>query len=163
MLSDEWKNKYINKQMFVGSTQGGISFAYVSSTFTQQNQGHHRHLLQQLLFCATNICLKLWELENESEYFSLNKHPQRTGLVWLMHVCEVASVMSDSATLWTVAHQAPLSTGFSRQEYWSGLSLPSKSPASPALAGRFFTTESLGKLLAYWWLFVVVVVLRTFT
>ena len=29
--------------------------------------------------------------------------------------------MSDSATLWTIAHQDPLSTGFSRQKYWSGL------------------------------------------
>ena len=28
------------------------------------------------------------------------------------------------ATLWTVAHQAPVSMGFSRQEYWSGLSFP---------------------------------------
>ena len=27
-------------------------------------------------------------------------------------------------TLWTVAHQAPVSLGFSRQEYWSGLPLP---------------------------------------
>ena len=33
--------------------------------------------------------------------------------------------MSDSVTPWTVAHQAPLSMGFSRQEYWSGLSFPS--------------------------------------
>ena len=34
--------------------------------------------------------------------------------------------MSDSfATLWTIAHQAPLSMGFSRQEYWSGLPFPS--------------------------------------
>ena len=32
--------------------------------------------------------------------------------------------MSNSATLWTVAHQAPLSVGFSRQEYWSGLPCP---------------------------------------
>ena len=31
------------------------------------------------------------------------------------------SVMSDSVTPWTVAHQAPLSLGFSRQEYWRGL------------------------------------------
>ena len=39
-------------------------------------------------------------------------------------VCEVTSVVSDScATLWTVARQAPLSTGFFRQKYWSGLSL----------------------------------------
>ena len=52
-------------------------------------------------------------------------------------------------TPWTVAHQAPLSIGFSRQEYWSGLPFPSPGdlpdpgiePASPALAGGFFTTE----------------------
>ena len=55
------------------------------------------------------------------------------------------------AALWTVAHQAPLSMGFSRQEYWYGLPyLPSEvlpdpgvepvSLKSPALAGRFFTT-----------------------
>ena len=55
------------------------------------------------------------------------------------------------ATPWTVAHQAPLSTGFSRQEYWSELLLPSPldlpssgikamSLKSPALAGKFFTS-----------------------
>ena len=32
--------------------------------------------------------------------------------------------MSDSETLWTVAHKAPLSVGFSTQEYWSGLPCP---------------------------------------
>ena len=45
------------------------------------------------------------------------------------------------ATPWTVAHQAPLSMGFSRQEYWSGLPFPSLGdlsnpgiePRSPAL------------------------------
>ena len=48
------------------------------------------------------------------------------------------------ATLWAVAHQAPLSTGCPRQEYWSGLPFPPPdpgiepvSPASPAPAGRF--------------------------
>ena len=35
------------------------------------------------------------------------------------------SVMSNSVTSWTVAHQAPLSKGFSRKEYWSGLPFPS--------------------------------------
>ena len=45
------------------------------------------------------------------------------------------------ATAWTVAHQAPQYTGFSRQEYWSGLPcpLPGIEPGSPALAGGFFT------------------------
>ena len=54
---------------------------------------------------------------------------------------------------WTVAHQAPLSMGFPRQEYWSGLSFPPPGdlpdpgiePTSPALAGRFFITEPSGK------------------
>ena len=62
--------------------------------------------------------------------------------------------MSDSfVTPWTVACQAPLSMGFPRQEYWSGLPFPSSGdlpnpgiePSSPALAGGFFTTEPLGK------------------
>ena len=55
------------------------------------------------------------------------------------------------ATPWTVAHQAPLFTGFPRQEYWSGLTFPlpgdlpdpgikPQSLASPALADGFFTT-----------------------
>jgi len=37
--------------------------------------------------------------------------------------------MSDSATPWTAASQAPPSMGFSRQEYWSGVPLPSPSAA----------------------------------
>ena len=53
----------------------------------------------------------------------------------------------------TVAYQAPPSMEFSRQEYWSGLPFPSSGdfpdpgmePMSPALAGRFFTTETPGK------------------
>ena len=55
-------------------------------------------------------------------------------------------------TPWTVAYQAPLSKGFSRQEYWSGLPFPSPGylpnpglePVSLALAGGFFTTEPPG-------------------
>ena len=54
---------------------------------------------------------------------------------------------------WTVAGQAPLSMGFPRQEYWSGLpfnfprDLPDLGikPMTPALAGGFFPTEPSGK------------------
>ena len=67
--------------------------------------------------------------------------------------CSVISIMSNSVTVWTVAHQAPLSVGFSRQEYWIGLPCPPSgdlpdpgirlaSLKSPALAGRFFTTSA---------------------
>ena len=56
-------------------------------------------------------------------------------------------------TPWTVACQAPLSLGFPKQEYRSGLSYPPPvdlpdpeiKSASPALAGGFFTTEPSGK------------------
>ena len=41
-----------------------------------------------------------------------------------VHACKVASVVSNSATLWTVAHQTPLSMGLSRQDHWSGLPYP---------------------------------------
>ena len=41
-----------------------------------------------------------------------------------MHMHHTASVVSNSATLWTAARQAPLSMGFSRQEYCSGLLCP---------------------------------------
>ena len=36
----------------------------------------------------------------------------------------ISSVTSNSTTLWTATRQAPLSMGFSRQEYWSGLPCP---------------------------------------
>ena len=39
-------------------------------------------------------------------------------------VCELLSRVQLFVTLWTVSHQAPLSVGFSRQGYWSGLPFP---------------------------------------
>ena len=74
--------------------------------------------------------------------------PTQFSCVWLF------------VTLWTVAYQAPLSMGFSRQEYWSGLPCPSPgdlpnpgieptSLNSPALAGRFFTTRTTWEDLSF--------------
>ena len=65
-----------------------------------------------------------------------------------MYVC-VLSPVQFFATPWTVAHQAPLAMGFSRQQYWSGLPLPAPgylpdpgieyaAHGSPALLGGFF-------------------------
>ena len=76
------------------------------------------------------------------------------GCAWVC-VC-VFSCVQLSVTPWTVACQVPLSMGFSRQENWSGLPFPTqgdlpnpgtelKSPASPAMAGGFFTTAPPGK------------------
>ena len=63
------------------------------------------------------------------------------------------SCVQPFVTWWTVVHQAPLSMGFSRQEYWSGLPFlppghlphPGMEPLpliSLALAGRFFTSST---------------------
>ena len=71
-------------------------------------------------------------------------------------VCMFSSVHLISS-LWTIARQAPLFMGFPRQEYQSGLlfttpgeladpGIKSVSLASPALAGRFFTTAPPGSL-----------------
>ena len=71
----------------------------------------------------------------------------------LWHVCLCVSTRAQSSshvtlfvTLWTVVRQAPLSVGFSRQEYWSRLPFPQSGnlpnpgiePVSPAWAGRFW-------------------------
>ena len=67
----------------------------------------------------------------------------------LIFLVELLSHVQFFVILWTVVCQAPLSMGFSRQEYWSGLQFPSPgdlpdpgiepmSLVSPALAGRFF-------------------------
>ena len=76
-----------------------------------------------------------------------------------MCVCVCVCVLTHIqlfASPWTVAHQTPLSMGFSRQEYWSRLPFsasgdvpdPGVKPTflvSPALAGELFTTEPPGK------------------
>ena len=79
--------------------------------------------------------------------YILNRPVSNQILPW---VRAIPSVVSDSATLWTVVHQAPLSTGFSRKEYWSGLPWPPSGNlldpgielASPALADGFFTSST---------------------
>ena len=91
-----------------------------------------------------------------------------------MHVCLVgASIVSDSAILWTVARQAPLSMGFSRQEYWSELPCPPpgdlpnpgikpKSLVSPALAGGFFTTSTTWEALIRLHIFILFQILFSY-
>ena len=100
---------------------------------------HGVHGLNFLHDCPTHPEPKLWRL----------------GWLRLAEVifCALLSRVWPFATPWTVANQVPLSMGFSRQEYWSGLPFPSPgdlpdpgikptSLASPALAGEFFATRS---------------------
>ena len=67
-------------------------------------------------------------------------------------VCEVTSVVSDSFVIsWTVTFQAPLSIGFSRQEYWSGL--PCSSPRDLPDPGVWLCVKVKVKLLSLVWFF----------
>ena len=73
------------------------------------------------------------------------------------HICCCCLVTKPCPTLyatpWTAAHQAPLSMGFPRQEYWSGLPFPPPGDLpdseielrSPALQADALTSEPLGK------------------
>ena len=73
--------------------------------------------------------------------------------MWQVCVCLVAQLCLTLATPWTVAHQAPLSMGFPRQEYWSVFPCPPpgdlpdpeiepKYPTSPELTSGFLTTSA---------------------
>ena len=106
---------------------------------------------------------KACEQEPRPSAAKKKKKPNYSGVSWLpsvslnlKFVVQLLSCVRLCVTPWTVARQAPLSMGFSRQEYYSGLPLPSQgdlpnletepsSPESSELAGGFFTTEPLGK------------------
>jgi len=74
---------------------------------------------------------------------------------WCVHACMLScfSHVRLFVTVWTIAHQAPLSMGFSRQEYWTGLSCPPQrdlpnpgiEPRSPLLQEDSLPSEPPGK------------------
>ena len=83
------------------------------------------------------------------ENYTCRKLEIPNNCLYLMQCCMLSHVLL-SVIPWTLAHQAPLSVGFSRLEYWSGLPRPPPgdlpnlgieyaSLASPALAGGFST------------------------
>ena len=79
-----------------------------------------------------------------------------------MYTCSVTQLCLPFVTPWTVAHQISSVHGILQQEYWSGLSFPTPGdlpnprikPASPALAGRFFSTAPCGKSYIWRYLFL---------
>ena len=105
-------------------------------------------------YFATYICYQYKRGESYHSHFTDKKtEAQRYSVVYRtqIHVCMLSCILLFE-TPSTVAHQASLSMGFSREEYWSGLPFstpgdlpnPGIKPASLELAGMFFTTI-LGK------------------
>ena len=103
------------------------------------------------LFLGTQPCSALSQLQR---YLTLT-----VSLILLLPVCRCVLNLNHFnhvplfATLWTIAHQAPLSMRFSRQEHWSGLPCPPAGdpphpgiePKSPALEADALTSEPRGK------------------
>ena len=102
-----------------------------------------------------------WGKAEVNEYkvcFESDKMIKQWSVVMIMWVCACClfSHVWLHETLWTVAHQAPLSMGISMHEYWIGLPCPSPGDlpdlgivsvalTSPALAGKFFTSSATWK------------------
>ena len=103
-----------------------------------------------------SLCLSFFLSLSLFHFLIVNSGLPGSGPLKDPNTCMLShAVMSNSfATLWTLAHQAPLSMGFYRHKYWRGLpySPPGHLPdpqakpislLSPTLAGRFFTTSAI--------------------
>ena len=113
-------------------------------------------------YCNSRYHILLWQLSNHKRSEERNRElllVQLSSFLFLIRgetlfcVCPLLPLLLSlfsrvrlCETLWTAAHQAPLSIGFSRQEYWSGLPCPPPGDlpnqgSNPGLlhAGRFFT------------------------
>ena len=86
--------------------------------------------------------------------YLIMSHSELQLLLLIMRACMLSRVQL-FVTLWTISHQAPLSMGFSRQEYWSGLPFPVGDLPNPgikptsltsALSGELFTTSTTWEL-----------------
>ena len=123
--------------------------------------------LQVLLsvpWCVSRCWARIWGWVNEHLFVTCSRCWESTGW-WnkpILASCRgggglVAKSCPTLVTPWTVARQAPLSMGFSGQEYWSGLPFPSPGDlpnlgiesGSPAWQANSLPTELLGKPTSY--------------
>ena len=111
----------------------------------------HIHVIQLYIYIFSDSFLLQVVIRYWIQFLVQYSRPQ------FIYVLRHFSYFQLFATPWTVAHQFPLSMGFSRQEYWRGM--PFLSPGdlpdpgieleSPALAGRVFTPEPPGSPQAW--------------
>ena len=122
-----------------------VQAAYYDFDLDPRNLLQRKHVLCTLSLQILTSLQRIKELPFIKAYLV----PQTTCACVLSHFSHFPLF----ATLWTIAHQVPLSMGFFRQGYWSGLPFPPPGslpdpgiePAShvaPALADRFFTTSA---------------------
>ena len=130
----------------------------------------HFHALEEEM--ATHSSVLAWRIpwtEEPGGLLSLGSH--RVGHDWSNLAAAAACMLSHFScvqlfvTLWTVAHQAPLSMGFSRSEYWSELPCPPprylpalgiepKSPAAPTLQADSLSLSHQGSPCTYIYMYI---------
>ena len=144
-----------NPNLSVPSTE-----AWLKSGLIEWYCVSHIHQSFNLITCMCYMLLCMWKFlptvlrSEELVTFCSGK------LTVYIRVLSHFSCVQLFETQWTVVHKAPLSMGFSRQEYWSGFPCPPLgdlpdpgtepvSLMSPALAGRFFTTSPTWEALLF--------------
>ena len=151
--TDTWSEPSFDRQVFSFLLKYASSEIEISQCsdhlLRSQNDPETVRLLQDT--CGNFLG---WEHLSFGLIGSLSRTPE--SIYSFIAVVQLLNRVCLFVTPCTVALQAPLSLGVPRQEYWSGLPFPSPGdcpnpgiePMSPALAGRFFTTEPPGKLPA---------------
>ena len=129
-----------NKMFAICSNMDGL-WGHYSKWNKSVRKGQH---------CQISPLCGIWKIQQTSKCVKKKKN-SRFRLFLFSH-----SVISDFVIPWTIVHQAPLSMGFSRQEYWSELLFPSPGylphpgiePGSPALKADSLTTEPPERLVS---------------
>ena len=158
LINIYWKetnSKYKKGYLFLRREDGGMNGVISATSKTI------------LHTCSLHPLYLMWRVSRfrflELKSCCVYKRAKGWGSTWnflfmqLLLACLLSHVWL-FVTPWTIARQATLSVGFPRQEYWSGLPFPSPGdlpdpgvePVSPALAGGFFTTESLDDVMRPW-------------
>ena len=161
------KRRYNTSPLFHGMIQNNIqenSETWLKLVGGNTEHGTHIFLPQWVVWiqplswhigrtvlCGHPLCSPKQERQMDIVWRRVEKTGQHMAKIYVYMLSHFSHVRLFAA-LWTVGHQAPLSMGFSRQEYWSGLLYPptgnlsnpgikSVSLTSPALAGGFLTTS----------------------
>ena len=146
----------IFKRSQVTHTMESSVYYYRGNNWKQTNRRHYFSLFQTGHSCDHNDWNNRKKKNNCPPVESRHVFYEDLILMWCMRA-QLLSLVRLLATPWTVTHQAPLSMGFSRQEYWSGWLRPPPGDlpdyrtcvfCSSCVEGRlffFFTAEPLGK------------------
>ena len=133
--------KYRNTDQWIRLGSLEIDSKFTANRFWQSANAIYRDKDSILNKCYWNNWISTWRTKPETSQPTPWSVGSQKSLTWLSDVTETPkmryrwqmllllfsrSVVSDSsATPWTIAFQAPLSLGFTRQQYWSGLPFPS--------------------------------------